>query len=110
MPYDAPNQKYYMSHNGKVKGYASFKIGDGVNDFYGCGLGIYCYNRDANIEIFSGAEIPNKAGVEIRNIVTVKLNGQGQITHVINDKGDSVTSSGDTARIQSYENGEKEKY
>ena len=110
MPYDAPNQKYYMSHNGKVKGYASFKIDDEVNDFYGCGLGIYCYNRDANIEIFSGAEIPDKDGVEIRNIVTVKLNGQGQITHVINDKGDSVTSSGDTARIQSYENGEKEKY
>ena len=70
----------------------------------------YIYNRDENIEIFSGAEIPNKDGVEIRNIVTVKLNGQGQITHVINDKGDSVTSSGDTARIQSYENGEKEKY
>ena len=78
--------------------------------WYGKESGIYCYNRDSNIEICRGAEIPNKDGVEIRNIVTVKLNGQGQITHVINDKGDSVTSSGDTARIQSYENGEKEKY
>ena len=60
MPYDAPDQKSYMSHDGKKKGYASFKIDDKVTDFEGYGLGIYCYNRDAEVEIpceFAGDEI-----------------------------------------------------
>lgn len=110
MPYDAPGQNAYMSHNGKVKGYASFKIGDDVETFEGVGLGIYCYNRDADIEIFSAAEIPEREGVSIRNIVTVKLNGRGQITHVINNNGDAVTSAGDTSRIKNFEKVEKEDY
>lgn len=105
IPYDAPNQEAYRSHDGKVNGYASLKIGNDVTEFEGYGMGIYCYNRDADIEIFSGAEVPNVEGVMLHNIVTVKLNGNGQITHVVNDKGQSVTHSGDTSRIMEYKNG-----
>lgn len=108
MPYDAPKQNKYMSHNGKVKGYASLKIGDKAENFEGYGIGIYCYNRDADIEIFSGAEIPDKKGIALHNVVTVKLNGHGQITHVINGQGDAVTGGGDTAHIKLYENGKIE--
>ena len=109
MPYDVPKQKAYMSHNGKVKGYASLKISDDAENFEGYGIGIYCYNRDADIEILSGAEVPDKEGVSLHNVVTVKLTGKGQITHVINNQGDSVTGGGNTAHIKSYENGEIEK-
>lgn len=108
MPYDAPKQTKYMSHDGKVKGYASLKIGDDAENFEGYGIGIYCYNRDADIEIFSGAELPDKEGVALHNTVTVKLNGKGQITHVINNQGDAVTGSGNTAHIKLYENGNVE--
>lgn len=105
IPYDAPNQKAYKSHDGKVNGYASLKVGDDVNEFEGYGMGIYCYNRDADIEIFSGAEVPDTEGVVLHNIMTVKLNGNGQITHVVNEQGQSVTRSGDTGRIMQYEKG-----
>ncbi len=110
MPYDAPDQKSYMSHNGTVNGYASLKIGDNVKKFDGYGLGIYCYNRDADIEILSGAEIPETKGVALHNIMTVKLNGEGQITHVVNKEGDAVTGGGNTSHIMEYENGIKQLY
>ncbi len=105
IPYDAPDQESFQSHDGTVNGYASLKISDEVTKFDGYGMGVYCYNRDADIEIFSGAEVPDKEGVALHNIVTVKLNGNGQITHVVNDQGNAVTGSGNTARIMEYENG-----
>lgn len=108
IPYDAPKQKAYKSHDGTVNGYASLKVGDDVTKFEGYGIGIYCYNRDADIEIFSGAEVPDVEGVVLHNTVTVKLNGNGQITHVINDQGTAVTGSGNTAQIIEYENGIKD--
>ncbi len=105
IPYDAPNQEAFMSHDGTVNGYASIKIDEDVNTFESYGIGVYCYNRDADIEIFSGVEAPNKEGVKLNNTVTVKLNGNGQITHVINDQGDAVTRAGNTGRIMEYNNG-----
>lgn len=110
LPYDAPSQKDYMSHDGKVKGYASLKIADEVEEFEGHGIGIYCYNRDADIEIFSSAEVPDADGVVIHNIVTVKLNGKGQITHVVNDQGEATGRPGATARIVEYKNKKAKKY
>ncbi len=110
MPYDAPSQKDYMSHDGTVKGYASLKLDEAVAKFEGYGIGIYCYNRDADIEIFSAAEVPDYEGVVINNIVTVKLNGNGQITHVVNDKGDTSDRVGSTSKIIEYENGIKREY
>ncbi|MCI9617873.1 MAG: hypothetical protein HFG31_07725 [Eubacterium sp.] len=105
MPYDAPKQKAYMSHDGKVKGYASIKVNDSVNKFESYGIGAYCYNRDADIEIFSAVEVPDKKGVKLHNTCTVKLNGNGKILHVINDKGDATEFGGNASRIMEYENG-----
>lgn len=105
LPYDAPNQKAYMSHNGKVKGYASIKIDDKVNTFESYGAGIYCYNRDADIEIQSAVEVPDKKGIKLHNTCTVKLNGQGKILHVINNEGEATENGGQACRIMEYENG-----
>lgn len=105
IPYDAPDQEAFMSHDGTVNGYASLKVSDDVTSFEGYGMGIYAYNRDADIEIFNGVEVPDVKGVKLHNIVTVKLNGQGQITHVVNGVGDAVTKSGNTGRVMEYENG-----
>ncbi len=108
MPYDAPDQKSYQSHDGTVNGYASFKVSDNVKDFEGYGLGIYCYNRDAEIEIHSAAEVPKVKGVKLHNICTVKLNGRGQIQHIVNDEGDATERGGNAMRIMEYENGIKQ--
>jgi len=105
MPYDAPNQKSYKSNNGKKKGYASIKVNDDVSKFESYGVGIYCYNRDADIEIFSAVEVPDKEGVKLHNTCTVKLNGMGKITHVINNHGDATENGGNAYRIREYENG-----
>lgn len=105
IPYDAPDQKSFMSHDGTVNGYASLKVSDDVTSFEGYGMGVYAYNRDADVEIFNGAEVPDIKGVKLHNIVTVKLNGQGQITHVVNGVGDAVTKPGNTGRVMEYENG-----
>ena len=37
--------------------------------------------------------VPNKSGVAINDIGTIWLNGSGQITHVINGQGATVSSS-----------------
>lgn len=108
LPYDAPNQEAYMSHDGKVKGYASIKIEDHVNKFESYGVGIYCYNRDADIEIDSAVEVPDKEGIKLHNTCTVKLNGQGKILHIINDEGASTEFGGQACRIMEYENGLKQ--
>ena len=105
MPYDAPDQKSYMSHDGTVKGYASIKVDDNVNKFESYGVGIYCYNRDADIEISSAVEVPDKKGIKLHNTCTVKLNGNGKIVHIINDDGDSTDNGGQACRIKEYENG-----
>ncbi len=106
-PYDVPNQKVYKSNNGKINGYASFKVADSVEKFDGYGMGIYCYNRDANIKIDRGVETPDKKNVRFHNVVTVKLTGMGEISHVINKSGYPVYGGGHTNRILEYAAGEK---
>lgn len=109
IPYDVPDQSEFMSNNGTVNGYASLKVGDEVQSFESYGIGVYSYNRDATITINSGVEVPDVEGVKLHNTVTVMLNGHPGIEHVINESGSAVRSSGATARITEYENGEIEK-
>ena len=94
LPYDVPKQKTYKSHNGKVNGYASIKVADSVKKFESYGIGVYCYNRDSDIDIASAVEVPDRKGVKLHNTCTVKLNGQGQISHIINKSGTTTENLG----------------
>ena len=105
LPYDVPKQEAYKSHNGKVNGYASIKVADSVKKFESYGIGVYCYNRDSDIDITSAVEVPDRKGVKLHNTCTVKLNGQGQISHIINKSGTATENLGDACRIREYENG-----
>jgi len=105
IPYDVPSQEVFMSHDGTVNGFASYKVGDDVTSHEAWGLGVYSYNRDAVIDINSGIEVPDIEGVKIHNAVTVVLNGNPGISHVINNSGNAVQRAGNTARIMEYENG-----
>jgi hypothetical protein len=93
MPYDVPNQASWIAPNG-VNGYAAYKVGAGVTSHEGWGLGSYnFFNVNPSVSAFHAFEVPTTAGVRFHDLLTVSLNFQGVITHVINDTG-ATTPSG----------------
>lgn len=93
MPYDVPNQASWMAPNG-VTGYAAYKVGDNVTTHEAWGLGSYCFfNVNPSVRAEHAFEVPNRSGVRMHNLLTVSLNYQGTITHVVNDVG-AVTPPG----------------
>ncbi|MEC0229497.1 discoidin domain-containing protein [Paenibacillus alba] len=92
IPYDVPNQAAWMSKNGTVKGYASYKVADTVTDHEAWGLGVYSFFRDAAVKLDSAIEVPKVEGVKIHHATTIWLNGTpgSEITHIINDTGGAV--------------------
>jgi hypothetical protein len=86
LPYDPPNQAAYM--NGSTRGYAAYKVADGVTSHEAWGVGSYCYfNVDPSIVDEHSFEVPNNAGVKFHDLLTVSLGGNGIINHVINSTG-----------------------
>ncbi|MYS94514.1 MULTISPECIES: hypothetical protein [Streptomyces] len=84
--YDAPNQAAIQ--NGSTKGYAAYRVGDGVTTHEGWGLGSYCYyNVDPTIVQHHGFAAPNRPGVRFHDLLVVSLGGNGQYERVINDAG-----------------------
>ncbi|MCM1027045.1 MAG: sialidase [Roseburia sp.] len=94
IPYDVPDQESWRSHDGKVNGYASVKLGDNVTSHESWGLGIYLYNRDAEVELHSAMEAPEGGEIRVHNICTVMITGNPGMSHIINEDGDAVTHGG----------------
>jgi len=93
MPYDVPDQASWMSPNG-LAGYAAYKVGDNVTTHEAWGLGSYCFfNVNPSVRAHHAFEVPNRSGVRLHNLLTVSLNYQGTITHVVNEVG-AVTPPG----------------
>ena len=107
MPYDVPSQEEWMSHDGTVNGYASFKVADEVETFTGIGIGIYSYHRDTEVEAYSAMEVPAAKEVKFHNICDVMLSGHPGITHIVNDSGDAVVTGGSRALITDYADGKE---
>ena len=93
IPYDVPDQASWM--NGKTKGYASYKVADSVTRHEAWGLGVYCYFRDAAVELDSAIEAPVADGVRLHNLTTIWLNGKpgSAINHIVNRTGGAVTAN-----------------
>lgn len=106
IPYDVPAQDCWKSHGGSVNGFASYYIADDVANHEAWGLGIYSFNRDAAVELYSAMEAPKCEDVKIHNICTVMITGNPGISHIINDSGDAVMTAGARAVICEFENGE----
>jgi hypothetical protein len=86
MNYDIPNQASFME--GSQLGIPSIKVTGGVTKFYGFGLGIYSYMRQAAIITTNAVEMPKVPGCEAHHIVTFALAGdKGTIMHAVNDTG-----------------------
>jgi chitodextrinase len=95
IPYDVPNQGSWMSKNGTVNGYASYKVADTVSSHEAWGVGVYSYFRDAAVKSENAIEAPNVQGVKFHNMTTIWLNGMAgsEITHIINGTGGRVYGS-----------------
>lgn len=105
IPYDVPNQSVWMSHDGKMEGYASFYVAEDVQKFEAWGLGVYLYNRDMPVVLNTAMEVPDREGVKVHHICTVMLNGYPGMRHIINNCGGSVTYAVEREMICEYEAG-----
>lgn len=103
IPYDVPDQESWKSHNGQVNGFASIKIADGVKKHESWGIGIYLYNRDAEVELHSAMEAPEDGeDIRVHNICTVMITGNPGMSHIINEDGDAVWNGGARAVLTEW--------
>ncbi|WP_249713773.1 adenylyl cyclase [Rhizomonospora bruguierae] len=91
LPYDPPTQADWM--NGKVKGYAGYRVGDQVRSHKLYGAGVYVFNQNnPSIHTGNGFEVPRRPGVRLHHIMTVNLSA-GTIDHVVNGVGDAADTT-----------------
>ncbi|MFI5589358.1 RICIN domain-containing protein [Amycolatopsis sp. NPDC051758] len=101
MPYDVPNQASWM--NGSTNGYSAYKVGPNVTSHEAWGLGSYCYfSTNPSVASAHAYEAPNTPGVKFHDMVTVSLNYQGTITHVINTTGATTPTGTKPVNLVSY--------
>ncbi|WP_305788178.1 discoidin domain-containing protein [Symbioplanes lichenis] len=88
-PYDVPNQAAWIGPRGN--GYAAYKVADSVTDHQLWGGGSYAYfNVNPSVRVDRAFEVPNRAGVQLRSVLTVSLGDVGTIANVVNDTGGAV--------------------
>jgi len=121
-PYDPFSQDVYLSHNGTVDGWASYKVANGVNSHFAAGLGVYAVfnrtgiarNKSESVFMENAIEVPNKPGVTIKHACIIDLSGDRGVAtgirSVVNGAGPGVRAGtgGQNARreyIVSYNNG-----
>jgi hypothetical protein len=101
MPYDPPDQAAWQ-HDG-VNGYAAYKVADSVTMHETWGMGSYCYfNVGPDIHASRAFEVPDTSGVILHDTLTVFLNGNGGIDHVVNDTGAAVDNTNQVTNLVSY--------
>ena len=86
LPYDPPSQSAWM--DGTANGYPSYYVSPAVTSHVAYGLGVYSFfNQGVNIVEDSAISVPNVAGVTLNDLLSVFLNGSGQITYVADNAG-----------------------
>jgi hypothetical protein len=88
LPYDVTQDNF-----GKP-GYVGYRVANNVRNHKAWGVGVYSFFRDYDVTTPNGIVSGSSGDVVFVNSFTKYLSGNGQITHVINDKGDSVSSKG----------------
>ncbi|MCR4695623.1 MAG: glycoside hydrolase family protein [Pseudobutyrivibrio sp.] len=94
LPYDVPTQADWMSHNGEKNGFSSLKVTDDSKGFEGYGLGVYEVFIHTNDYITLDSAIEVSPSSVITHACIVSLGNNGQISHIVNDQGGSVSSDG----------------
>lgn len=104
-PYDAPNQSTWSSQDGRVDGYAAFKVANTVKEHHTVGMGSYAVftGTDGNVNKKNAFEVPNSPNVKLEKMCTTRFAGNGNIQNVINGTGGSTIDG--VQRVVSYNNG-----
>ncbi|WP_431074292.1 hypothetical protein [Microbacterium phyllosphaerae] len=101
LPYDPPTQADWM--DGSRNGYASYRVADTVTTHTATALGVYSFfNSGAPIDVESAIQVPLRNGVQLRNMVSVFLAGNGSISHVVNDQGAALVGGFGTSTVMEY--------
>ena len=95
-PYDVTQQNY------GDRGFVAYRVGDHVQNHEAWGIGAYSFFRDFQVNVESGIRTPQRSGIKFTNSLSVFLNGNGGINHVINDQGDPTKAGVQVAYQCSY--------
>jgi len=87
-PYDVTQQNF------GDPGYVGYRVASNVSTHNAWGVGVYSFFRDYSVTVKSAISTPSSSNIVFVDSMTQFLNGNGQITHVINDKGPTVSQSG----------------
>jgi hypothetical protein len=92
-PYEVPSQTAWMSSSTQ-KGYPALYVAPSVTSFRGYGMGSYSYfDQGVDIHNAMAFQVPQVAGVQLHDLLTVFLNGSGGIDSVVNGTGAAVNST-----------------
>jgi hypothetical protein len=91
IPYDPPDQNSWRS-SPDTRGWASYKVSDGVTSHEAWGLGVYSVFRHPDVSLTRAIETRTKPTVRFHDMITVALDNLGEITHVIDDRGEPATT------------------
>lgn len=101
MPYDPPDQASWQ--NDGVNGYPAYKVADSVENHEAWGMGSYSFfNVGPDIHAERAFEVPETPGVQLHSLLTVWLNANGGIDHVVNDTGAAVNSTNQLSTVVSF--------
>jgi len=81
---------YDVTNDYGTKGYSGYHVSDSVTNHFAYGVGVYSFFRDNWVTVNSAIKAPAKTGVRFFNALSVFLNGNGQINHVIDNDGATV--------------------
>ncbi|MBP5259272.1 MAG: glycoside hydrolase family 16 [Paludibacteraceae bacterium] len=105
-PYDPYDQSLYMSHDGTVRGYASYKVADHVQNHYACMMGMYdvfVHTQGAEIVIENSIEVPETPEVRIHHACNFGLSRpSGGFNYVINGQVPSTFQKKGRSYILDY--------
>ena len=87
IPYDPPTQSAYTSAPG-TDGWASYKVADTVTHHEAWGLGVYSVFTYPNVFLSHAIEAPTTPNVRFHDMITVCLETNGGIRHIIDNQGD----------------------
>ena len=101
LPYDPPTQAAWMHHG--ILGFAAYKVSDSVDTHEAWGLGSYSnFIAGPDIHASHAFEVPRTPGIKLHDILSVYLNANGGIDHVVNDTGAPVRAGNQVTNIVSY--------
>jgi len=89
-------------------GYAGYRVAPHVMAHSAWGVAVYCFFRDYNVTVASGIVVPPALEHKFVAPLSVILNGNGGISHVINDKGGSSMNGSSTGIVNYVCEGVKE--